>query len=173
MENARNDGHVSWSFHHRFVQKYLRDTLLHIFNVGSCHCKTYSAQSENKLNFRHRHNISVGYVGRLWERSHPHSSHFRVKLRPNLLILTWMHMFLQNVSIHPQYQAATLGWLQSEQSAPGKLTQIIFSLHWVKPLLPKCTEGLQTVFHLSQSRGTAPSLFHSFPLFQNLLYPFF
>jgi hypothetical protein len=103
MENARNGGHISWSFHHRFVQKYLRHALLHIFNVGSRHCKTYSAQSENKLNFRHRHNISVGYVGRLWKRSPPHSNHFRVKLRPNLSILIRMHMFLPHVSIHLQY----------------------------------------------------------------------
>lgn len=63
IENARNVGHGSWSFYHRFVQKYLRYTLLHVFNVGSRHCKTYSAQSENKLNFIHRYNISVGYAG--------------------------------------------------------------------------------------------------------------
>jgi len=71
MENARNVGHVSWSFHHRFVQKYLRYALLHIFNVGSCHCKTYSAQSENKLNFRHTpitsmSNLGLGLIFQSW-----------------------------------------------------------------------------------------------------------
>lgn len=48
-ENARYVSQIGWSIHHWFILKYLGYSLLHIFNISSCHHKAYTARPESTL----------------------------------------------------------------------------------------------------------------------------